>query len=74
MVHALTFDEMLICVGTPWPLAALGALATGAALAALIERFTWRWMMAGAKISGDAFDMRPLTSRSPRPASIGSIQ
>jgi branched-chain amino acid transport system permease protein len=34
----------LVRIGTPWPLAALGALATGAALAALIERFTWRWM------------------------------
>ena len=30
--------------GVPWPLAAAGALAVGAAAAMVVERFTWRWM------------------------------
>lgn len=30
--------------GIPWPLAAAGALAVGAAASMLVERFTWRWM------------------------------
>ncbi len=43
MVAAMT-TWALVRVGTPWPLAALGALAAGAALALVVERFTWRWM------------------------------
>jgi branched-chain amino acid transport system permease protein len=35
---------MLIHYGVPWPLAALGALAIGAASSLVVERFTWRWM------------------------------
>ena len=30
--------------GIPWPLAAAGALAVGAAASMIVERFTWRWM------------------------------
>ncbi len=35
---------ILIRHGLPWPLAAAGALAIGAAAALVVERFTWRWM------------------------------
>jgi branched-chain amino acid transport system permease protein len=35
---------VLIRHGVPWPLAALGALAIGAAASLVVERFTWRWM------------------------------
>jgi branched-chain amino acid transport system permease protein len=35
---------MLIHLGLPWPLAALGALATAAGASIVVERFTWRWM------------------------------
>jgi branched-chain amino acid transport system permease protein len=35
---------MLIRLGLPWPLAALGALAVGAGASLVVERFTWRWM------------------------------
>ena len=35
---------VLIRNGAPWPLAALGALAIGAAASLVVERFTWRWM------------------------------
>ena len=35
---------ILIHHGLPWPLAAAGALAIGAAAALVVERFTWRWM------------------------------
>ena len=34
----------LVRAGVPWPAAALGALAVGAAGALTVERFTWRWM------------------------------
>jgi branched-chain amino acid transport system permease protein len=34
----------LVRIGAPWPIAALGALAVGAGLALVVERFTWRWM------------------------------
>jgi branched-chain amino acid transport system permease protein len=34
----------LIAIGVPWPFAALAALGAGAALALVVERFTWRWM------------------------------
>jgi branched-chain amino acid transport system permease protein len=43
MVAAMT-TWALVRIGTPWPLAALGALAAAAALSLLVERFTWRWM------------------------------
>jgi branched-chain amino acid transport system permease protein len=43
MVAAMT-TWALVRIGAPWPLAALGALAAGAALALVVERFTWRWM------------------------------
>jgi branched-chain amino acid transport system permease protein len=33
-----------IHLGIPWPLAAAGALAVGAAASLVVERFTWRWM------------------------------
>lgn len=33
-----------IRLGVPWPIAALGALAVGAAASVVVERFTWRWM------------------------------
>jgi branched-chain amino acid transport system permease protein len=35
---------VLIRHGMPWPLAALCALAIGAAASLVVERFTWRWM------------------------------
>ena len=35
---------VLIRHGAPWPLAALCALAIGAAASLVVERFTWRWM------------------------------
>lgn len=34
----------LIQAGTPWPLAAAGALAVVAVASLIVERFTWRWM------------------------------
>jgi branched-chain amino acid transport system permease protein len=34
----------LVAAGLPWPFALIGALATGALLALVVERFTWRWM------------------------------
>jgi branched-chain amino acid transport system permease protein len=34
----------LLRAGLPWPLAAAGALAIGAAASLVVERFTWRWM------------------------------
>ncbi len=34
----------IVSVGIPWPLAALAALGISAALALVVERFTWRWM------------------------------
>jgi branched-chain amino acid transport system permease protein len=43
MVAAMT-TWALVRIGAPWPLAALGALAAGVALALVVERFTWRWM------------------------------
>lgn len=43
MVAAMT-TWALVRIGAPWPLAALGALAAGAVLALVVERFTWRWM------------------------------
>ncbi len=39
----------------PWPLAALCALAVGAAASLVVERFTWRWMR-------DAQEFVPLVS------------
>src|SRR5207247_10377018 len=35
---------VLIRHNVPWPIAALGALAVGAAASLVVERFTWRWM------------------------------
>ncbi len=34
----------LVHIGVPWPFAALAALAAGAAVALVVEAFTWRWM------------------------------
>lgn len=34
----------LVHAGVPWPIAVLAALAAGAAVALIVEAFTWRWM------------------------------
>jgi branched-chain amino acid transport system permease protein len=34
----------LVHAGVPWPVAVLAALAAGAAVALIVEAFTWRWM------------------------------
>jgi branched-chain amino acid transport system permease protein len=43
MIGAMT-TWFLIRHGVPWSIAALGALAIGAAASLVVERFTWRWM------------------------------
>jgi branched-chain amino acid transport system permease protein len=34
----------LVHAGVPWPVAVLAALVAGAAVALIVEAFTWRWM------------------------------
>jgi branched-chain amino acid transport system permease protein len=43
MIGAMTMWA-LVRIGLPWPIATAGALAAGAVLSLVVERFTWRWM------------------------------